>query len=504
MNDEHTHLLNTIDELKARVLQLEARHQDDKNRYHYLLEQFRLAQHNRFGKSSESQPAQLDLFNEIEEEVTIESAEDDEKTISYTRKKPIRQRLPDDLPRTVIIHDIEDKACDCCGHELHEMGRDISEKLTFIPAKVEVTQHVRPKYACRHCDTQGTTSPIKQAPVPASPIPKGIATASLLAQIITAKFQYSLPLYRQETLFQQWSIAIGRRTMADWLIKCAALFSPLYDELRRIMLEQSALHCDETTVKVLDVEKSTCYMWVYCSGSDTPGTDTLPGIVLYDYQPSRHGYHPVNFLQGYSAYLHTDGYKGYEQTDTVLVGCWAHARRRFIDAQRIQVKGKKGRADLAVSHIQKLYRIEALLHGESAQKKYAVRQEEARPLLKEFREWLDNAATRVSPKTKLGEAISYTLNQWEKLIRYIDDGLLSIDNNRAERAVKPFVIGRKNWLFSASTQGARSSAMLYSIIETAKANGLVPYDYIAHCLDHLCTSPDDIKPILPWNVKLNV
>ncbi|MBF4354488.1 IS66 family transposase zinc-finger binding domain-containing protein, partial [Vibrio anguillarum] len=162
-------------------------------RYHYLLEQFRLAQHNRFGKSSESQPAQLDLFNEIEEEVTIESAEDDEKTISYTRKKPIRQRLPDDLPRTVIIHDIEDKACDCCGHELHEMGRDISEKLTFIPAKVEVTQHVRPKYACRHCDTQGTTSPIKQAPVPASPIPKGIATSSLLAQIITAKFQYSLP-----------------------------------------------------------------------------------------------------------------------------------------------------------------------------------------------------------------------------------------------------------------------------------------------------------------------
>ena len=212
-----------------------------------------------------------------------------------------------------------------------------------------------------------------------------------------------------------------------------------------------------------------------------------------------------NFTNSFCpAYLHTDGYKGYEQTHAVLVGCWAHARRRFIDAQRIQVKGKKGRADLAVSQIQKLYRIEALLNGESAQKKYAVRQEDARPLLKEFREWLDNAATRVSPKTKLGEAISYTLNQWEKLIRYIDDGLLSIDNNRAERAVKPFVIGRKNWLFSASTQGARSSAMLYSIIETAKANGLVPYDYIAHCLDHLCRNPDDIEPILPWNVKLNV
>jgi len=504
MNDETTHLPNTIDELKALVLQLEARHQDDKNRYHHLLEQFRLAQHHRFGKSSESQPAQLDLFNEIEEEVVTESAEDDEQTISYTRKKPTRQRLPADLPRTVIIHDIEDKACECCGHELHEMGRDISEELVFIPAKVEVTQHVRPKYACRHCDTQGTSATIKQAPVPASPIPKGIATPSLLAQIITAKYQYSLPLYRQESLFQQWGITIGRRTMADWLIKCATLFSPLYDELRRIMLEQPALHCDETTVKVLDVEKSTCYMWVYCSGSDTQGTDTLPGIVLYDYQPSRHGYHPVKFLQGYSAYLHTDGYKGYEQTHAVLVGCWAHARRRFIDAQRIQVKGKKGRADLAVSQIQKLYRIEALLNGESAQKKYAVRQEDARPLLNEFREWLDNAATRVSPKTKLGEAISYTLNQWEKLIRYLDDGLLSIDNNRAERAVKPFVIGRKNWLFSASTQGAQSSAMLYSIIETAKANGLVPYDYIAHCLDHLCRNPDDIEPILPWNVKLNV
>lgn len=197
----NTHLLNTIDELKARVLQLEARHQDDKNRYHYLLEQFRLAQHNRFGKSSESQPAQLDLFNEIEEEVTIESAEDDEKTISYTRKKPIRQRLPDDLPRTVIIHDIEDKACDCCGHELHEMGRDISEKLTFIPAKVEVTQHVRPKYACRHCDTQGTTFPIKQAPVPASPIPKGIATSSLLAKSLLPSFNTVFPSIARKPYF---------------------------------------------------------------------------------------------------------------------------------------------------------------------------------------------------------------------------------------------------------------------------------------------------------------
>lgn len=189
MSNDTIHLPNTIDELKALVLQLEARHQEDKNKYYQLLEQFRLAQHHRFGKSSESQSAQLDLFNEIEEEIIADSAEADEQVISYTRKKPTRQRLPLDLPRTVIIHDIEDKTCDCCGHELHEMGRDISEKLVFIPAKVEVTQHVRPKYACRHCDTQGVTATIKQAPMPPSPIPKGMATLSLLAQIITAKYQ---------------------------------------------------------------------------------------------------------------------------------------------------------------------------------------------------------------------------------------------------------------------------------------------------------------------------
>ncbi|AZL85957.1 IS66-like element ISVsa2 family transposase [Aliivibrio salmonicida] len=492
MTDKIKPLPDTIDELKALVLQLE-------NKYNRLLEQFRLAQHQRFGKSSESDSTQFDLFNETEEEIIIEN--DDTQTITYTRQKPKRQRLPEDLPRTVIIHDIKDKTCKCCGLEMHAMGKDISEKLEFVPAKVEVIQHVRPKYACRNCEKHNTSVDIKQAPMPASPIPKGIATASLLAQIITAKFQYSLPLYRQETLFQQWGIIIGRRTMADWLIKCSVLFTPLNNELHRILLEQPTLHCDETTVNVLDVEKAKCYMWVYCSGYDSPGSGVLPGIVLYDYQSSRHGYHPVNFLKGYNGYLHTDGYQGYEQTEAILVGCWAHARRRFIEAQRVQVKGKTGSADWVLSKIQKLYRIESLLKEASPEAKYVARQTEARDLLKELRDWLDSAVSRVSPKTKLGEAISYTLNQWDKLVRYIDDGLLSIDNNRAERAVKPFVIGRKNWLFSGSTAGADSSAMLYSIVETAKANGLIPYDYIRYCLDRLCVGSPDIDSLLPWNVK---
>ncbi len=377
MTDKIKPLLDTIDELKALVLQFE-------NKYNRLLEQFRLAQHQRFGKSSESDFTQFDLFNETEEEIIIEN--DDTQTITYLRQKPKRQRLPADLPRTVIIHDIKDKICECCGHEMHAMGKDISEKLEFVPAKVEVIQHVRPKYACRHCEQNNTSVDIKQAPMPASPPPKRIATASLLAQIITAKFQYGLPLYRQETLFQQWGSTIGRRTMADWLIKCSELFLPLYNELHRIFLEQPTLHCDETTVNVLDVEKSKCYMWVYCSGYDSPDSGVLPEIVLYDYQSSRHGYHPVNFLKGYNRYLHTDGYQGYEQTDAILVGCWAHARRRFIDAQRVQVKGKTGSADWVLSKIQKLYRIESLLKDASPEVKYAARQTEARDLLKELRD----------------------------------------------------------------------------------------------------------------------
>jgi transposase len=469
----------------------------------YLEEQFRLAQQKQFGTSSEGHPGQGELFNEAEAEADHIEEEAETQAISYTRKTPKRQSLPKDLPRETVVHDIsdEDKVCDCCGGELHQMGEARSEKLEFIPAQVKVVEHVRPKYSCRTCEQQGIEVKVKIAPLPTSPIPKGIATSSLLSQIITSKYQYGLPLYRQESLFKQYGIELSRRTMADWMIMCSALFKPLVERLKAIQLEQPVIQADETTLKVINEDKSTCYMWLYCTGTDSPNENPIPNIVLYDYQNNRSGRCAVEYLKDYSGYLQVDGYQGYEQTKATLAGCWAHARRKFKEAEVAQGKGKTGKANWALNHIQKLYRIETRIKGQSAEEKYQVRQAESVPLLNQYKAWLDKSALQVPPKTALGKALGYSLNQWHKLVRYVDDGNLAVDNNRAERAIKPFVIGRKAWLFSHSKSGANASAILYSIIETAKANGLTPFDYIMHCLEHLSASPDNVEALLPWNVK---
>ena len=470
----------------------------------FLEEQFRLAQQQRFGASSEGHPAQGDLFNEAEVALddlkeTIE--EDSEQVTTVVKKKPTRQKLPKELPREIVIHDIEDKTCQCCGNELHQMGDERSEKLEFIPAQVKVIEHVRLKYSCRACEKEGISTQVKSAPVLPSPIPKGIATATLLSQIITSKYQYALPLYRQESLFKQCGIQLSRKTMADWMMKSSDLFQPLYARLHQILLQQGVIQADETPLKVIKEDKVKSYMWLYCTGSDSPNNSVVPNIVLYDYQSGRAGRCAVDYLEGFTGYLQVDGYVGYEKTSAKLAGCWAHARRKFIEAQIAQPKGKTGKADIALSMIQKLYRIEINLKDKSAQDKYQLRQEKTKPLLEKFEQWL--AKANVVPKSALGKAIGYCQNQWHKLIRYSEDGHLNIDNNRAERAIKPFVIGRKNWLFANTANGAKASAMLYSIIETAKANGLIPFDYITHCLEALSDEACDVEQLLPWRVRLN-
>lgn len=491
-----TELLHRIAELEKQVEQLESRNQ-------FLEEQFRIAQHKQFGKSTEGHPDQGELFNEVEE-LYVEIEAPEQETISYTRNKPKRKPLPTDLPREVVEHDIsdEEKVCDCCAGELHRIGEDKSEKLQFIPAQVKVIEHVRPKYACRTCEKKGTRNTIKQAAMPCSVIPKGYATESLLSQIITSKYQYGLPLYRQEAMFKQHGIELSRKTMADWIIRCAELFKPLYDQLHQHLLQQSVIAADETTLKVIDSDKANSYMWLYACGADSPagkiaGSD-IPNIVLYDNHNSRAGQCAVDFLKGYNGYLQVDGYVGYEQTQAMLVGCWAHARRKFMDAKKGAGKKGSGKADWALNHIQKLYRIETQLKDKTAEERYNLRQEKSVPLLSQFHTWLMKSAHQVLPKTKLGEAIQYCLNQWQKLERYKLDGLLNIDNNRAERAIKPFVIGRKNWLFSQTASGANASAVLYSIIETAKANDLNVFEYVMKCLEQLCQSKTDIEQLLPW------
>jgi len=432
---------------QQRIGELEKQNHKLSSRNHFLEEQFRLAQHKQFGKSSEGHPGQGELFNEVEEIQTL-VAESETETITYTRGKAKRAKLPSDLPRERIVHDIADadKVCDTCDIELHQIGEDTSEKLEFIPAQVKVIEHVRPKYACRACEQNGTSNTIKQAPVPNSVIPKGYATPSLLSQIITNKYQFGLPLYRQEAMFKQYGIELSRKTMSDWMMKCAEILTPLYDRLHELILEQPVIAADETTLKVVKEDKAKCYMWLYCTGTDSPdnklaGAD-IPNIVLYDYQISRAGKCAVDYLQGYSGYLQVDGYVGYEQTQTTLVGCWAHARRKFTDAKTAQGKKPSGKADWALNHIQKLYRIETLIKDKTIDERLAIRLEKTLPLLEQLKQWLIKSEQQVLPKTKLGEAINYCLNQWEKLTVYPTDGHLNIDNNRAERAIKPFVIGR--------------------------------------------------------------
>ncbi len=476
-----------------------------------LLEQFQLARQARFGASSESSN-QLGLFNEAESTLDEASSQDEmdeespeAQTITYKRKKPVRNPLPKDLPREIIIHDLDedDKCCDTCGHDLHKMGEDKHEKLRLIPAQVKVIEHVRLKYSCRHCEKQETKVNIKIAPLPSSPIPKSIATASLLAHIICNKYQYALPLYRQESLFKQQGITLNRKTSSSWMIKSADLLHPIYEHLKQVQYQQNVIFADETPLNVIHEDKTKCYMWVYCTGTDSPSDDppiTSKNTVVYDYHASRSGQCAIDYLQGYTGYLQVDGYAAYQKTNATLVGCFAHARRKFADAKKLQSKGKTGKADIALGTIQKLYRIETEIKTKSPEEKYRIRQEKSAPLLKKHKQWLDKSAIQVPPKSAIGKAIAYSLNQWHKLVRYIENGELNIDNNRAERAIKPFVIGRKNWLFSNTRNGAKASAILYSLIETAKANGLIPFDYLRYLLQELPKEPKDIESLMPWCV----
>ena len=495
-----------IADLQAMVKALISEKKEWQQERQSLIEQFKLALDRQFAKRSEAlkpyNDAQGDLFNEAECEV----AKVDEEIVTTTattttKKRGKRQPLPKNLPRDTLVLDLDahDKQCPCCQHTLHQIGEDRSEKLEFTPAVLKVVEIVRPKYACRQCEHNAETSRIHQQPAPESILPKSVATESLLANIILGKYQYALPLYRQETLFTQSGIALSRTTMARWVIQVSDKFKPLYQALRAHLLEQGVVQADETSLNVLK-ENKQCYMWLYCSGADSPGGPLagMKNIVLFDDQNSRARSCPVGFLGDYSGYLQSDGYRVYDGLSHVTnVGCFAHARRKFMEARKLQGKGKTGKADVALAKIQKLYALESRLKASSATTRYEERQAHAKPMLDDLYAWL--TSQKVLGSSALGKAIKYTLGQWPKLIRYVDDGHLSIDNNRAERAIKSLVIGRKNWLFANTPNGAQASALLYSIIETAKANGLILYDYMVKCMKELAKPKPDIDSLLPWN-----
>ena len=518
MNIDVNSLPNDPEQLKKMLLELQAntaRALAEKDKelakqneiIHGLIERYEIARRKAFGKSSEKNPGEGETFNEAEETLDeadkILLAEVDGKQAPTIKNTPKRKALPKDLPRKVVTIDlpVDEKICDCCQSSLHKIGESRSEKLEFVPAHIKVIETIRPKYACKQCEKTGITNHIKTPPMPSTPIPKGIATASLLSQLITAKYQYGLPLYRQERLFNDYGISLSRQTMSDWLIRCSELLMPLYVALKRQLLAQAVIHADETPLKVIREEKTTSYMWVYCCGEDKLSNNKTKNIVLYDYHNSRAAQCPITFLDGYSHYLQVDGYAAYGKTNAILAGCMAHARRKFIDAKTAQGKNKTGKADVVLSLIGKLYGIEANIKTKNSDDKYQARQEKSKPLFDTIHRWVIENREKIPPKSKLGEALTYWHNQAHKLGTYLKDGRINIDNNRAERAVKPFVIGRKNWLFSNTSRGSNASAILYSFVETAKANGLLVDSYLQTCLNELAKKPESLEHLLPWNIK---
>ncbi|MFL7039384.1 IS66 family transposase [Vibrio lentus] len=491
--------------VKAMVKALMASENQWKQERQSLLEQLKLAFDRQFAKRSEAlkpyDESQGDLFNEVECEAA--KGEVVEVTTTTTKKRGKRKPLPKTLPREVIELDLDDheKQCACCQHSLHKIGEDRSEKLEFSPTVLKVLWNMFVLSMLVVSASKLKTKATSFKSRPQSIIPKSFATESLLANIILGKYQYAMPLYRQESLFTQSGIELSRTTMARWVIQVSEKFKPLYAALKEHLLQQVVVQADETPLNVLKEDKQ-CYMWLYCSGADSPDAalPNVKNIALYDYQNSRARACPVAFLGDYSGYLQTDGYGAYDGLHHVTnVGCLAHARRKFMDAKKLQGKGKSGKADKALAKIQKLYGIESRLKGATVETRKAERQQHAKPILDELYDWM--TSQQVISSSPLGKAIKYTLGQWPKLIRYIDDGHLSIDNNRAERAIKPLVIGRKNWLFSNTPNGADASAMLYSIVETAKANGLILYDYMVKCMKELAKVEPDIDALLPWNFK---
>lgn len=495
----------------AEIERLSSANQRQEIHLKLLQEQITLLTAKRFGPSSEKcPPDQLRIFNEVEALTSIEA--DSAATVievpAHQRRRGGRKPLPTQLPRIEVIHDLDaqEKFCAHDGEALVEIGEECSEQLDIIPAQVRVIRHVRKKYACPQC-SEG----VKTASLPPQPIPKSLASPGLAAHITVSKYQDALPLYRQEKIFKRIGAEISRATLALWMIQLGRLIQPVINLLRDHMLVYDVLHMDETTVQVLKEPgksaQSKSYLWVQRGGP--PGQPTI----LFDYDPSRSHRIPLRLLEGYQGYLQVDGYEGYNavgsQPNITLVGCMAHARRKFDEALKAQGKAhqhepsKASNAQQGLQYIQALYRIERELKTTTPEERYRVRQEKAKPLLETMRTWLDAVLPTVPPESLTGKALNYLHNQWPKLIRYLEDGRLAIDNNTIENAIRPFVIGRNNWLFCDTVHGAKSSANLYGLIETAKASGHEPYYYLRHLFTQLpkATSLAEIEALLPFNLK---
>jgi transposase len=481
-------------------------------------EQFRLNQHRLYGRSSEQTPApQINLFNEAEAESKPEVPEPTVEQITYKRRKRVGQReeMLKELPVEIIEYRLPEaeQVCPCCQGSLHEMSTEVRQEIKIIPAQAILVKHVKFVYSCRRCEQHETETPIQTAPMPSPVIPGSLASPTALAHIISRKFVEGVPLYRQEAGWERLGLTISRQTMANWLIQSSERWLvPIYERMRQHLLRQEILHADETTLQVLrETDRAagaTSYMWLYRTGRDGPP------IILYDYQTTRAGKHPARFLKEFKGYLHVDGYAGYDGIPNItLVGCWAHARRKFVEALKAMPTKESGTqvpptsaAQEGLDFCNKLFAIERELHNVTPQERFEGRLAKSQPVVEAFAAWLKYQTPRVLPKSPLGQTIQYCRNQWDKLTVFLRDGGLELDNNRSERSIKPFVIGRKNWLFANTSRGADASAIIYSVVETAKENGLNPFTYLVYLFEKLPNvnfrDPQVSDSLLPWSPSL--
>lgn len=455
----------------------------------------------RFGAQSEQLTAhQRHLFEEgLDEDIqTLEQAlEASPPAIDSPASAPVpvpkRQTLPAHLPRIEHRYERADCQCDVCRQPLTVIGEEVSEQLDCEPIRFFVHRHIRPKYACRQCQT------VTAAPLPAQVIDKGLAAPGLLAQVLISKYQDHQPLYRQETLYQRSGIALSRSTLAGWVGACGAALQPLTDALATHLLGHGVLHADETPVAVLAPgagRTHRAYLWAYRNGPQA----AAPAVV-FDFQMSRAGKHAQQFLQGYQGALMVDDYAGYKALfaagAVTELACLAHVRRKFFE---LHAANKSLVAAQALAAIARLYQIERQATDLSALDRQALRIREAKPVLDAWRVWLIDTRARVPDSSGTARAIDYALRRWTALLRYLDDGTYPIDNNPVENAIRPVALGRKNWLFAGTEAAGRRAAAILSLIESAKLNGHDPFAYLRDVLTRLPTHPyRRLDELLPFN-----
>ena len=460
----------------------------------WLLEQLKLSKKKLFGRSSE-QAAQLVMdqlsltMNEVEAYIFgMNSAGKAPVAVkAHERKRQFGNVLdvvPEGTPTEVVEHRLpeNERICSACGNQMVEIGKEVRRSLMMKPAEFWVREDVYYTYACKNCEQEtGEANIVKVAREPAL-LPGSFASAEAVAYLAAQKFVMYSPLYRLEQEFNRQGLKLSRQTMANWLLNTSEKWlRPVYDVLREQLCRELVLHADETTLQVLKEpgrsSTSKSYMWLY----RTSGC-AKQAVVLYEYQPTRKAEHAETFLRGFNGWLHADGYQGYHKLpgNIRVVGCWAHARRKFDEALQTLPKEMQKDAPAAIGecYCSRLFRLEQAFAELTLKERYEKRLEQEKPVLDALLSWANEMQAKTAPKSALGRAIHYLLEQWPYLTRYLEDGRLELSNNRAERSIKPFVMGRKNWLFANTPGGAQASAVIYSLIETAKENKLDPYKYL--------------------------